>query len=98
MSNMVELTLYGGPMDGDTITIARDNLKIKPIVDVETPDGTIVSYALDDDGKFVWLQDPNDPKFQRGMFVCDDDGNVISEEHSIEDVLNKLQELDREDE
>jgi hypothetical protein len=94
MSDIVEMTLYAGPLDGNTITIHRDNLKIKPRISVEAENGEMIEYALDDDGKFVWLSDPDDPKVARGMFVCDDDGNVISEEGSISDALDKLQDLE----
>ena len=93
MSEIVEMVLYGGPHDGETIEIHRDNLKIKPRMSVEDENGRVSEYALDDEGKFVWLPDPDDPKVQRGFFVCDDDGNVISEERSVDDVLRKLGEL-----
>jgi hypothetical protein len=44
------------------------------------------------------LPDPDDPKVARGIFVCDDDGNVISEERSVSDALDRLDELNDEDE
>lgn len=93
MSDIVEMPLYGGPLDGNTITIHRDNLKIKPRLSVESPNGGFIEYALDDAGKFVWLPDPHDPKVARGVFVCDDNGDVISEERSIAEALDKLQDL-----
>lgn len=98
MNDIIEMTLYAGPLDGNTITILRDHLTIKPRISVESPDGEIVEYALDDEGKFVWLPDPNDPKVSRGVFVFDDDGNLISEEDSMEDALQKLQEREEEKE
>lgn len=96
MSDIIEMTLYAGPLDGNTITIHRDTLKIKPVVAVQARDGEWIDYALDNEGKFVWIPDPNDSKVARGVFVCDDDGNVISAEKSIADALGILQELDEE--
>ena len=53
-------------------------------------------YDLDNHGKFVWLPDPNDPKVQRGYFVCNDDGNVVSEERNLTDAYEKLDDLNEE--
>jgi hypothetical protein len=96
--DIVTMILYGGPHDGEEISIHRDNLKRKPRVGIEGKTGETTEYALDDDGKFVWLPDPDDPKVARGMFVCDDDGNVISEERSISDAFDKLDELNDDNE
>lgn len=93
MNDIVTKILYGGPHDGEGFSIHRDNLKIKPRISIESESGEVTEYGLDDDEKFVWLPDPNDPKVARGIFVCDDDGNVISEEISIPDALDKLEEL-----
>jgi hypothetical protein len=94
--DIIEITLYAGPLDGNTIRVHRDTLKIKPIVGVQAPSGEWIDYALDNEGKFVWIPDPNDSKVARGFFVCDDDGNVISEEKSITAALDKLQGHDEE--
>ncbi|MBL9159076.1 MAG: hypothetical protein JNJ70_16470 [Verrucomicrobiales bacterium] len=64
-----------------------------PRLSMRSREGEEATYALDDHGQFVWLPDPDDPKVQRGIFVCDDDGNVLSEEKNIENVLRKLSEL-----
>lgn len=90
MSGIIKKTLYGGPCDGEEIEIHEDNLKIKPKVNVTNKDGLTFTYGLDNNGEFVWLPNPDDPKVARGWFVCDDDGNVISEEKSEEDAMRKL--------
>lgn len=92
-----KMTLHGGPCDGEELEIHEDTLKIKPGISMTGRDGKEAVYALDNDGKFVWLPNPDDPKVRRGVFVCDDDGNVLSEEKSIEDALRKLADLDDED-
>ena len=97
MSEIVKMILHAGPHDGEEIEIHRDNLKIKPRISVENDAGEVSEYGLDNDGKFVWLPDPNDPKVARGIFVCDDNGNVISEEWSIEDALKKMNEFEDDD-
>jgi len=89
-----KMTLHGGPCDGDEIEIHEDNLKILPRISTKGRDAEEVVYALDNEGKFVWLPYPDDPKVQRGFFVCDDDGNVLSEEKSVEDALRKLEDMD----
>jgi hypothetical protein len=95
MSDKIKkMILHGGPCDGDEIEIHEDTLKIKPRISMTSSSGKEAEYALDNDGKFVWLPNPNDPKVQRGVFVCDDDGNVLSEEKSIEDAFRKLADLD----
>ena len=88
------MTLHGGPCDGDEIEIHEDNLKILPRISTHGRDGKEVVYVLDNKGKFVWLPDPDDPKVQRGIFVCDDNGNVLSEERSLEDAMQRLEDLD----
>lgn len=94
MDYMVKRTLYGGPHDGEVIEVHQDSLKIFPRVTMEDDEGVLTEYGLDNDGEFVWLPDPDSPKVARGMFVFDDDGNLISEEKSVEDVLKKLNDLD----
>ncbi len=96
MNNVKSMTLYGGPHDGEIIEIHRDNLKIKPRISMQDTKGEISTYALDDEGKFVWLPDPDDPKVARGFFVCDDDWNLISEEDTIDDAKDKLDDLNDE--
>ena len=93
MSDIIKKTLYGGPCDGEEIEIHRDNLKIKPRINVTNKDGLTFVYGLDNNDEFVWLPNPDDPKVARGWFVCDDNGNVISEEKNIEDALEKLDDL-----
>lgn len=93
MSDIVKKTLYGGPCDGEVIEIHRDNLKIKPRINVTNNKGLTFVYGLDNNDEFVWLPDPDDPKVTRGWFVCDDDGNVISEEKTAEDALRRLDEF-----
>ncbi len=80
MSDIVKMTLYGGPCDGEVIEIHKDNLKIKPQINIKKEEGVIFTYGLDNNNQFVWLPNPDDPKVARGWYVCDDDGNVISEE------------------
>ena len=92
MSDILKKILYGGPCDGEEIEIHRDNLKIKPRINV-TKDGLKLVYGLDNNDEFVWLPNPDDPKVARGWFVCDDDGKVISEEKSAEDAFRKLDEF-----
>lgn len=86
---MLTMILHGGPHDGEEIQIHRDNLKIMPRVSMTDAEGKVTEYGLDNDGKFVWLPDPSSPKVRRGVFVFDDDGNVISEETSVQDALEK---------
>lgn len=93
MDYMVKMTLYGGPHDGEVVQMHQDSLKVFPRVTMEDDEGVMTEYGLDNDGKFVWLPNPDDPKVTRGMFVFDDDGNLISEEKSMEGVLRKLDEL-----
>ena len=93
MCDIVEKTLYGGPCDGQIINIHRDNLKIKPRITIKDNDGLEFIYGCDNNEEFLWLPNPEDPKVARGIFVCDDDGNVISEEQNAEDALRKLDEL-----
>jgi hypothetical protein len=95
-SEIVEMRLYGGPNDGEVIQIHKDNLKIKPRIAISSQDKAEVIYALDNDGKLVWLPDPDDPKVQRGYFIFDDDGNLISEEKTQEDASGKLDDLNDE--
>lgn len=89
---MVKKTLYGGPHDGEQIEIHKDHIKLKARIEI-CGDGKVSVYGVDDDGRFVWLPDPEDPRVSRGFFVCDDDGRVISEESSTSDALEKLDEL-----
>ena len=93
MDNMITMILYGGPHDGENIEIHPDTLKIKLRISMRDEKGKITEYALDNQGEFVWLPNPNDPKVARGFFVCDDDGNVISEEDSLGDAMDKLDDL-----
>ena len=93
MNDILKKTLYGGPCDGQVIEIHKDSLKIKPRMTVKDKDGLEFVYGLDNKDEFVWLPNPDDPKVARGWFVCDDDGNVISEEKNIEDARRKLDEF-----
>ena len=93
MDDIIEKTLLGGPCDGQIIEIHKDNLKIKPRMTVKDKDGLEFVYGLNNNDEFVWLPNPDDPKVTRGWFVCDDDGNVISEEKNIEDAQRKLDEF-----
>lgn len=68
-----------------------------PRITMQDREGHSTQYGLDNHGKFVWLPDPENPKVSRGFFVCDDDGNVLSEEKSIEDARNKLDDFNDED-
>ena len=45
MSDIIKKILYGGPCDGEEIEIHRDNLKIKPRINV-TKDGLKLAYGL----------------------------------------------------
>ena len=92
---IIEMLLYGGPNDGEVIQIHKENLKIKPRITILSKNREEVVYALDDAGKLVWLPDPDDPKFQRGYFVFDDE-NLISEEKSQNDAYEKLDDLNDE--
>ena len=94
MRDIVKKTLYAGPFDGQLIEVHKDNLKIKPRITVKDKDGMEFVYGLDNKGEFVWLPNPDDPKVCRGTFVCDDDGNLISEEKNSEDAFQKLDDLD----
>jgi len=93
MNDIIKKTLFGGPCDGEEIQIHCNNLKIKPRIKIADKDGLIFVYGLDNNDEFVWLPNPDDPKVARGWFVCDDDGNVISEEKNAEDALKKLDEF-----
>jgi len=98
MSDIVQMTLHGGPRDGEVVEIHHDNLKIKPRLNMKDKEGYAVVYGLDNEGRFVWLPNPDDPKVARGWFVCDDDGSVISEEKTAGDALRKLDDLNDESE
>ena len=93
---IVEMLLYGGPNDGEVIQNHKENLKIKPKITMLSKSKEEVTYALDDAGKLVWLPNPDDPKVQRGYFVFDDDGNLISEEKNQSDAYEKLDDLNDE--
>jgi hypothetical protein len=41
-----KMELFGGPHDGETIEIHEDNLKIKPIISVETKEGQVTEYGV----------------------------------------------------
>lgn len=88
--NIVIKTLNGGPHDGEEFDIHRDNLRIKPIINVRDEDGNWSSYAPDENGQYVWLPDPDNSWFSPKWYVCDDNGNVISEESSEQDVFETL--------
>lgn len=94
MSDILKMTLYGGPMDGEVIEIHRENLKIFPLLSCENDEGVEAVYGLDNSGQFVWLPNPDDPKVQRGGFVCDDDGNVIARVDSPEEALEALEKFE----
>ena len=93
---VIKKILRGGPMDGEEVEIHIDNLKLKPILNTTNDKGQTFSYGLDDNDEFVWLPNPDDPKIERKWSVCDDDGNVISEEKTQEDALRTLDDLNRE--
>lgn len=84
------MQLYGGPNDGEQIEIHEDNLKIKPIISIENKEGDVTEYALNNQGRFIWLKDHSDENRKRQWFVCDDNGNVISEEKDIDDAFATL--------
>ena len=44
-------------------------------------------YAVDDSKRLVWLPAPESPAVARGVFVCDDDGKVVSEEADVGGVM-----------
>jgi len=90
MDNMTLVTLIGGPHDGEKVEIHREQLKIKPILSMEDEQGNCSEYELDENGQFVWLPDPNARNFAGKWYICDDDGNVISEECNEQDALDML--------
>ena len=49
MSEMIKKILVSGPMDGHEIEIHKDNLKIKPRINVTDDKGQIFVYGLDMD-------------------------------------------------
>ena len=90
MDEIVTMVLNGGPHDGEKIEIHRDNLKIKPIMNVCDENNNWSSYAINDDGNYTWLSSPDDPSNIHKFYVCADDGTVISQEVSEEDALEML--------
>ncbi len=92
MSDMITLALYGGPCDGERIQIHRDHLDLKARIEIQREGQTVV-YGVDDSGRLVWLPDPQSERVLRGIFVCDDDGKVISEEPTTSDAIERLEDL-----
>ncbi len=97
MSEMIKKILFSGPMDGHEIEIHKDNLKIKPRINITDDKGQIFVYGLDNNNEFIWLSNPDDSNVTRGWFVCDDDGNVISEEKTEENAKRRLDEFNNEE-
>jgi len=91
--DIVIMKLHGGPHDGTEIDIHRDTLKIKPWIGVSFEEGGEVSNYKFVDGKFIWAEDPNDPRFKSSGFVFDDDGNILAEVETEDEVLKKLDEF-----
>ena len=98
MDELRKILLYGGPHDGETIEIHPHTLKVMPRITMQDEEGNSTQYGLDNHGKFVWLPDPESPKVSRGYFVCDDEGNVLSKEQSIENARKKLDDFNDESE
>ena len=90
-----KMKLHGGHHDGEIIEIHEENLKISPIISVEDDRGKVTEYGLDDNKNFILLTDENRDKLQKGWFVCDDNGNVISNEENEEDAMKKLDEYNK---
>ena len=95
MPDIIPATLYGGPLDGESVELHREVFDLKARVEVRRGDAVFV-YGVDDSNRLVWLPDPEDPRVGRGVFVCDDDGKVISEEPTVSEAMEKLDELDDE--
>lgn len=95
MSKIVKKMLYAGPMEGHVIEIHEDNLKIRPIINVTDDKGQTFVYGLQND-EFIWMSDPDGAPVTSGWFVCDDDGNVISEEQTEEDAKKRLDAFNKE--
>ncbi len=95
MSGIIKKMLYAGPMEGHVIEIHEENLKIRPIINVTDERGQTFVYGLEN-GEFIWISDPDGSTVTSGWFVCDDDGDVISEEKSEEDARRRVDKLDHE--
>jgi hypothetical protein len=94
-SKMINMTLYGGPMDGEVIEFHPDNLKYKPILNCENEQGVQASYALDEKGNFTWCATDDDPRLQGSGFICDDDGNILAEVSDPEEGMALLDLLEK---
>jgi len=90
MNEIITMILNGGPHDGEKVEIHRENLNIKPIINVSDDKDNWTSYALDENNNYVWLSDPEDPNVVNKYYVCDDNGNVISQESSEQSALDML--------
>ena len=90
-----KMKLHGGLHDGEIIEIHEDNLKMRSIIAMEDGNGKVTEYGLDDNMNYILLTDENRHKIQKGWFVCDDDGNIISNEKNEEDALKKLDEYNK---
>ena len=66
MSEIVNMRLYGGPCDGELIEIHKSHLELNIRLEV-CRDGESTTYGVDNDGKLVWLPDPQDPRVSRGF-------------------------------
>lgn len=96
MGKMIRIQLYRGPHDGESIEFLEENLKIMPVVSMTDSSGNVSSYEYTDEGKFMWLSDP-ESHVPRG-FVVDDDGNIIAEVSSPSEASEKLDDLNDESE
>jgi len=89
-SDILKMKLHGGPHDGEEIEIHRDHLKLKPWIGASFEEGGEVSDYKFVDGKFIWIEDPNDPQYKSSWMVFDDDGNLLSEVETEEEMHQKL--------
>jgi len=94
--DLIEITLYGGPKDGEMIQIHKDNLQISPRISLTDDSGNSVVYAPNSQGDFVWLPEPEKENSARSYFVFKDDGTLLSEENSVEEAQDKLDDLENE--
>jgi len=81
--DIIKMKLHGGPHDGEEIEIHRDHLKYEPWLGE-------YKYV---DGKFIYAEDPNDPRFKSRWVVCDDNGEVLKKVDSEEEVFEALDDL-----
>lgn len=94
---LVEMTLHGGPLNGDTFEIMESTLLIRPFVSFDDGNGGYHEYKYTFNDKFEYVTDENrnDPAFRATGGVFTDDGDLIAEVDSMDEAVDILDLLDK---